>query len=227
MTRSEELVANLVSDPVGSESDGRATQLLEEYYRGAPVGSLRSLMQSQDERLEGEAAWIGSELPNAGRGLLDGMTKLLNSRSRKARFFAVDCIQSWSVPALDGSALSKALSLVNDDDRAVRWKVLCFLATADREQLEAAATFLSWHEPSSAYLPSLNWLLSPNATTSQAIQRIGSDDLYERRLAAVAAARLKDRGALMIAARSLDEEVAQFAKDMLERLSVESSGPAG
>lgn len=220
MTRAEELVDDLISHPEGSESDGRVNQLLAEYYRGAPLESLRILIRSQDERLQGEAAWIGSELPSAGHGLLDDIAKLLSSNATKARFFAVDCIQLWSVPSLDGGPLSSTVALIDDEERAVRWKVLCFLATADREQLQAAANFLQEHQLGSPYLPSLTWLLSEQSTAQHSIERIQSHDVYERRFAVVAAARLGDRKLLAIAAKSVDEEAAQFARDMLERISI-------
>lgn len=227
MTRAEELVHELVSDPKGRKSARRVQQLLEEYYRGVPLDSLRMLIHSQDETLQGDAAWIGSELPYSGRELLNDMTKLLSSGGRRARFYAIECIQLWSLPAVDAGPLSRAIGLVMDEDPAVRWKALCFLATADLEQLKAAARFLGEHESDCPYLASLRWLSQQETSASQVMDRIGSDDLYERRFAVVAAARLKDRELIALATKSADVEAAQFAKDMLELISIARGSRGG
>ena len=220
MTRAEELVNDLTLNAEGSDSDGRVNRLLEEYYRGAPLDSLRTLIRSRDERLQGEAAWIGSELPNAGRGLLDDIRSCsvvprerLDS-SLSTVFSYGRCPRSMAVRFPRQSRY-----LVTRTGRS-GGRLFAFLATADREQLQTAEEFLTAGQPSSPFLPFLRWMLSQQLSATQAAERILSDDPYGRDSRSWRPQGSRIEGLLKMAAESPDDEIAQFARDMLERMSV-------
>jgi len=217
-----ELIGYLLSHPDSCESDGTtAHELLTEYLRGSPIETLRILLSSPDDRLVGEGMWIASELlPELGRPLLSDVRGLLGHRSKNVRFWAIDCVHDWTGPA-NGDVLASTVALVDDTERAVRWKALTFLALASGEQLLAAAAQFGATNPDSPYLEELMWLLEREGTASALIiGRLRENDALRRKFAAAAAFRLakSDCEALHYAASVDDPEIAQFAGDMLKRI---------
>lgn len=222
MDRTKRLLEHLLANPGTSESDGVASKLLTEYQRGSPVESLRVLLLSEDDRLAGEGAWIASELSEKGLPLLQEVGTLLQHRSKKVRFWVLDCILLWAGPQ-NGPELASAVTLVDDPERAVRWKALNFLAMISRDQLEAAFAQMAKYDPTSPHLSELRWMLGAKGSDSKEILAgLHQDDARHRRFAAAAAARLikSDPVAILSAAALDDPEIAQFAGDMLKRNSV-------
>ena len=221
MDQAKRLIEQLVSNPDSAESDGLAYELLTEYQRGSPIESLRILLSSPDDRLVGEGTWIASELPEEGKPLLRDVRSLLVHRSKKVRFWAIDCVLLWAGPS-DGYELASATALMDDAERAVRWQAMGFLSMASREQLQAALTHFKGTDPKSPYLDELEWLLSPEGSDlAQIVAGVRDPDPRRQKSAAAAAFRIakNDSKPLQYAASIDDLEIAQFAADMLKRIS--------
>jgi hypothetical protein len=219
MDRAKKLIEQLLAHPNSSES--AAYELLTEYQRGSPIESLRVLLSSQDDRLAGEGTWIASELPEAGNVLLRDLRRLLVHRSKEVRFWAIECVLLWAGPA-DGHELASAIALVDDSESAVRWRAMGFLSMASREQLDAALIHVKATNIESPYLNELDWLLSPDGSDSaQIIGGLRDLDPRHRKFAAAAAFRIaKNHSEPLRYGASIDDpEVAQFAGDMLKRIS--------
>jgi len=222
MDRAEKLINHLLAHPDTSESDGAAYELLKQYQRGSPVESLRTLLFDSDDRIAGEAAWIASELPE-GRSLLHDIGALLGHRSRKVRFWAIDCVHLWA-DSSGGRELAVATALIDDPDKAVRWKAMGLWAMASREQLAAALSNLRATDPKSQYVNELTWLLGrEGADSGEIIAALNGSDDRRRKVAAAAAYRVakaaNNPAPLRYATSVEDPEVVQFAGDMLKRLS--------
>lgn len=220
MDRAKGLIAKLVANADSSETDGTAYQLLTEYQRGSPIESLRVLLSSPDDRLVGEGTWIASELPEKGRLLLPDMKGLLKHRSKKVRFWALDCVLLWA-GAGDGELISAAISLIDDREQAVRWKALGFISLASHRQLEAALSSLKAANPGSAFIDELEWMQTHSENKFRELTAgLLSHEPLRRRFAAAAAFRAVkiDPEPLHLAVSSSDPEIAQFAADMLERV---------
>lgn len=219
MNRAIELVEQLMSNPDSSEFDGLAYELLTEYQRGSPVDSLRILFVSPDDRLVGEGTWIASELPAEGKPLLRDIGILLGHRSKKVRFWAVDCVLLWA-DSSNGHELASATALVDDAEKAVRWKAMGFLSMATREQLRAALDQVATKSPDSPYTDELKWLLDHEEHPGEIVAGLRDDHTRRRRVAAAAAARLAktDISPLINAISIEDPEIAEFAADALKRI---------
>lgn len=220
MDRARRLIERLVSDPASSESAGLVYKLLTEYQRGSPVETLRILLHSADDRLAGEGAWIASELSDEGRALLRDVRVLLGHGSRKVRFWAIDCVLLWA-DSTNGCELAAAAALVDDAEKAVRWKAMVFLALASREQLRAALDQISATNPESPYVDELIWLLDQDGHPEHVVVGLQSRDARRRRVAAAAAFRIakQDSEPLRYATSVNDPEIVEFAGDMLQRIS--------
>jgi hypothetical protein len=220
MDQTKRLIERLVSNPVASESEGVASELLAEYQRGSPIESLRILLSSADDRVAGEGAWIASELSDEGKPLIRDVRDLLAHRAKKVRFWALDCVLLWAGSS-DGHELASAVALVDDAENAVRWKAMGFLSMASREQLQAAYAEFKQARPDSPYARELKWLLdSERSDAVPIIAALRGNDSRRRRFAAAAAFRMakSDSEPLRCAASVGDPEIAQFAGDMLKRL---------
>lgn len=206
----------LAQAAVGAD-DALASQLLDEFFSGYPVERLRELLRSRNEATVKVGTWIASELGHRAAPLMDDLAHLLVHSSRYVRFFAVDSILAGAT-AEHGDALAGAVRLIEDQDEAVRWKALNFLARAGYDQL--AASVSSLHDGPLAALA--EWLLEIDRTSDTAFvtQRIQDDSKLRRMFAAAAAVRLAahDQSALSHVAASSDEEISSFAREHLEAL---------
>lgn len=220
MDRAKRLIERLVSNPDSSESDGVAYELLTEYQRGSPIESLRILLSSADDRLVGEGAWIASELPEEGKPLLRDVRVLLGHGSKKVRFWAIDCVLLWA-DSSNGYELAAAAALVDDAEKAVRWKAMGFLSMASCEQLRAALGQITATNPESPYVDELKWLLEEEGHPEQIVAGLRNHDARRRRIAAAAASRIakQDSAPLRYATSVEDPEIVEFAGDMLKRIS--------
>lgn len=221
MDRANDLIEQLLSNPDSSEFGALANELLTQYHRGSPVGSLRILLHSANDRVVGEGAWIASELGESGKPLLPDISRLLRHPSKKVRFWSIDCVHLWAGPS-SADELASAVGLVDDPEEAVRWKAMGFLAMASREQLQAALGNLTKTNPTSQYTRGLKWLIGVEETDpAEIIDALRSNDQLRRKIAAAAAYRLwnRDSAPLHFATSIDDHEVVQFARDMLKRVS--------
>ncbi|MGA2597104.1 MAG: hypothetical protein ABSH09_08950 [Bryobacteraceae bacterium] len=221
MDSANNLITKMAAAPDSSAVESLANELLKQYQRGSPLDSLRRLLASESDRLVDKGVWIASELGSDGKPLLPDIVRLLGHRSKKARFWSIDCILLWAGLS-NGYEVASVVPLVDDLEEAVRWKAMGFLALAAREQLEAAVGQLAVADPESVYLGELRWTLaSAGADPDQISDSLKSPSSLRRKFAAAAAFRIAktDPETLRRAARSNDQEIAQFAGDMLMRVS--------
>jgi hypothetical protein len=120
--------------------------------------------------------------------------------------------------------LAAATALIDDPDKAVRWKVMGLWAMASREQLAAALSNLTASDPKSQYADELTWLLGrEGADSGEIIAAANGSDDRRRKVAAAAAYRLatatNNLAPLRYATSVEDPEVVQFAGDMLKPIS--------
>ncbi|HYL99833.1 MAG TPA: hypothetical protein VEZ90_12835 [Blastocatellia bacterium] len=217
MKKVEQLVEQMLTSAENLDDGLLANSLLSEFHRGAPLAYLRPLLLSPDHRVAALGAWIASELGQKGKPLLDAVSPLLSHPNRRVRFWIIDCVLLWAGPS-DGREISQAACLIDDPEKAVRWKAMIFLYRASTDQLEAALAFLESEDSRSPNAVALRWLLSVPACDTETIAReLRGPDARLRKYAAVAAARLgsQNKQPLAAAALSDDPEVAEFAADRL------------
>jgi hypothetical protein len=202
------------SDPNSSEVGDLTNELLREFQRGYSLENLRPLLHSENERLLNTGIWIASELGEKGKPLLSDVSPLLSHPARRVRYFAIDCILLWAGPS-NGRELALAVTLMEDNDSAVRWKAIDFLSRASREQLRAALSHLEVTEPKSTSVAGLAWLLGPSGTNpKQVVSALQSPNDLLRKYGAVAAARMfKENREPFTYAQSIDDpEIRRFTE---------------
>lgn len=208
----------LLEEILAGANDSAANELLTEFLRGYPIARLRLLLQSDEQRAVRAGAWIASELGENVAPLVDELSRMLSHSSRYVRFFILDALLGGATNE-HGQAIARAVQLIRDPDRAVRWKVLNFLARAPKDRLAAAVPYLD----SALITRSLTWLLEADDAPRDrnvVLARLGDRDPVVRMFAAAAAARLGqvDLHSLEHATGSTDPEVRSFAEEQLEAL---------
>jgi hypothetical protein len=208
----------LLEEILAGANDSSANELLTEFLGGYPIARLRLLLQSDEESALRAGAWIASELGENIAPLVDEVSRVLSHSSRYVRFFLVDALLGGATSE-HGQAIARAVLLIRDPDRAVRWKVLNFLARASEEKLAAALPFLG----DCLIAESLTWLLEVDDAPrdrNEILARLGDSDPVVRMFAAAAAARLGqvEHHPLEHAAGSTDPEVSSFAEEQLEAI---------
>ena len=175
------------------------------------------LLLSSDPDLASSGAWMASELGEKGKVLLDVVVNLLRHPDKRVRFWIIDCVLLWADPSR-GRELANVIRLIDDPEKAVRWKAMVFLSRASREQLESALAWLVSEDPESPNVLGLEWLLADTGNEAGAVETMLKNlDPRMRKYAAVAAARmaLENQHPLLIASSLSDSEVAEFAADFV------------
>lgn len=222
MNKVEKIINQILDNPGAAAHDLLVNRLLEQFQSGAPLEYLRPLLLSDDPQIASSAAWIASELGSEGQPLLDVVVDLLDHPDKRVRFWVTDCILLWADSA-SGKAVARVIALLDDPEKAVRWKAMGFVRRAAKDQLEAALDWFSANEPESPQVSGLRWFLSDTAQDAAAVEKMIQHPVTEmRKYGAVAAAKIasRDRHPLTVAASSEDEDIVDFASDSLEALSV-------
>lgn len=198
-------------------SDRAAHDLLAAFFQGYPVNRLRTLLVRPDEATVRTATWILSELGSAATPLRDTFGRLLNHPARYVRFHALDAVLTCATPQ-DEALLAAAVGLLNDQDDAVRWKALGFIAHASTGQLVGSMGQQS--DPQLARLT--RWLVDldkdPGAG-DRVIQALASPTPAVRAFAVAGACRiaLNDPSPLRLALQSRHADIASFAAEQSRR----------
>jgi hypothetical protein len=161
--------------------------------------------------------WLASELGSKGRPLIDDIALMLDHRSIRVRYFAIDFMMT-NIRARDAHAIRRVLDLMNDPAQTVRTEVMKFLAMIPVDVALAAKEVN--HSRSGRAVEARGLALVVDAVAARDAVAIGrglaDEDAGVRRYAGAAAARLRkyDRGPLDLALRSEDADINTFATEI-------------
>lgn len=190
--------------------------LLEHFQSGFPLARLRELLSESRGNAIRAGIWIASELGAQIHPLLRDIAPLLAHPDRYVRFFAIDCVLA-AANENDGQILGHTAELLNDQDSAVRWKAMNFLADASKAVLAEAIR----HVTKVPLKEQLEWLEHAELLGSGSIHaKLTSSDAADVIVGAIAAARMADEDSTPLkAASQLDlREASDFASERLARI---------
>lgn len=139
-SRAEKLLTELLADPRKFDEEGRAYDLLQSYFAGFPLATLRPLLRSEDEFVQRSAAFIVSELGSSAESLIDDIIVLLGSTDRHVRYYAMEALTVCSMGE-QAEKFAHVARMLESEDAALRALAMRLLSKADRSQLEAAGNF--------------------------------------------------------------------------------------
>ncbi|WP_146103899.1 hypothetical protein [Nonomuraea solani] len=212
----EDLIERILALPPDDVLGPAANDLLSAFYAGYPADNLARLLHCGDDRILRTATWLLSELGDLGAPLIDEVPALLSSPILGVRYDAI-VVALENADERHGPIVAQVMTLSQDPESAVRWKVLEFLSDASLEQLEAGAASL----PPGQIKELAEWLILQDGEEPDLggiVIRLEAGDPVTKLFAAAAAASLsgpEDTSLLEQAAKVEQEEIRSFAQERL------------
>ena len=220
----EELIAELAADPERFEQGGKINALLQDYFRGYPVGTLRPLLTHPNAIVRRTALWVAAELPQRASGLIDCILPFLADPNAFERQRALETVFLCA----KGEDLDKIVHVfraLEDADPNLRRKAMSLLVNAGDEQLAAPLSLQQRLGPSkNLHAAGITVVVQkPPLEAGLMVQLIAHEEPLFRRYGAIAAARNWETRALALEAAeaSPDEDVREFAALARKRTKME------
>jgi hypothetical protein len=214
----EQLIAELLSDPVTFAEKGRAYALLQAYFGGLPVESLRPLLRSVNELVQRAAGFVASELGRQAQPLVDDVVPLLRSSDRHVQYYAMEVLVVCCKDEHAEKFLHLAKMLDSADD-VLRGLAMRLVSRAEVSQFEASLRALGSADLSSeSHKIGLRTLAAGDRVEAASVATmLKSEDPLVRRYGAIAAKRVMQRFPSLIATAtaSQDPELRKFCEDLI------------
>jgi hypothetical protein len=218
MKAAAQIIHDLLENPDISDSGHVANDLLRSFHRGFEVANLVPLLQHPNVKVVKVAAFIVSELGNRAAPLIMEVGKLLKHPIMSVRFDAIDCMLS-NATVKDADKIVSVLTLLQDNEGAIRRKVMDFLARVSEAYLSAALKFLEIHDRGSLHVVGLKGLVDTCKWSQAGLEKlVESDNDVLRKYGVVAAVRMEVASdeLLQSFASANDDDVSRFANGVLE-----------
>ena len=134
--KGENLIAQLMADSCRFDELGNAYQLLQEYFDGFSLETLRPLMASSDRLVQRAGVWITAELGLEARSLLCDAVPLTRSRDTYIRYHALEIVTVCSI-ADDVDEFVHVIPSLTDEDEVIRVLGMRLVSNADLSQLNS------------------------------------------------------------------------------------------
>jgi hypothetical protein len=210
--QADQLIRELLADPPGFADSDRGYKLLQTYFKGAPLDTLRPLLRSGDLLIQREAVWVASELGAQAFPLLDDVVPLIDSGDRYLTFHAMESVTVCAT-GVRAPEFVHVVAKLEDPDEVLRSLSMFLMSNAETSQLVGAVE----GELHRVHQEGLRLLLDASASDEAVLAFIHSDEPLRRRYGAVAAARLYERSPQLIdEVRTVEDgEVGSFLDSVL------------
>ena len=133
----EQLVHELLADSTEFFGQGKAYHLLQDYFDGFPVETLRPLLANTERMVRRAAVWVASELGGNARSLIDDVIPLIRDADRYIQYYALEVVMVCSFGENVNEFMHVAGAL-ESTDAAIRILAMRLVSNAQAVQLEAA-----------------------------------------------------------------------------------------
>lgn len=191
-------------------------ELLNEYFKGYPLATLRPLLSSTNKEVRRIAVWLVSELGSRGEFLMDAVQKLLNAEDdRYIRFYALDMIAACcaATKPVPYHALVRSLE---DPDQCIRGHAMFLISNADQHLLEATLeSNPDFHPSTQQHIEGLTLLTTPHVSAAEIMKNLNAARPLIRRYAAIAAwrSRATSPDLLPRLAAASDDDIQAFVRE--------------
>ncbi|MBI2374004.1 MAG: hypothetical protein HYV07_08400 [Deltaproteobacteria bacterium] len=187
------LICDLLADPRRFNDDGRAYDLLQAYFEGLAVETLRPLLRSADPLVRRVAVFVASELGGQAADVIHDVIPLLESGDRYLQYHAMEVLTVCCGGEHAGEFAHVARQLESADD-VLRALAMRLVARADVSQFEAARRLVARDANSRTHQEGLQILAAGEGVEPGPVAAmIGNADPLLRRYGAIAAKRLLAR----------------------------------
>lgn len=138
-----QLIQELLTDTTKFYEQGKGYQLLEAYFEGLPVETLRPLLNHQDRRVRREAAWVASELSCEACSLIHDAIPLVYDGDPDIQYCALEIVIVCSV-AENVDQFIHIVRALQSNNKLIRGLAMKLVSNADVSQLEAGLRAFSF-----------------------------------------------------------------------------------
>ncbi len=214
-----DLLSELLDDPEAFDSRGKAYELLQEYFKGKPLGTLRPLLKHENVCVRRSAAFIVAELGTAGSGLVLDVVPLISDSDLHIQWYALESV----MVASDCGYLDQFIHVVRKletSNSSLCYLLMRLVSNASRAQIEASIRCVDKLKRNKiAHKRGLTTLLKWHTVSNdQVIEMLSDPNELINRYGAIVAKRCMERSPELIqhAADSENEVVSQFARESVE-----------
>ncbi len=222
-----ELLQELRDDPEKFDSDGKAYDLLQEYFHGKPIETLRPFLKHGNVAARRSAAFVVSELGSQGSGLLLDVVSLIGDEDLHIQWYALESVAVCSANA-DFEQFVNVVRESENPNSSICRLALRLMANANQSQITACIRSIEKLKPHDIeHHRGLELLLRWNtAGPAEVVALLDSpSNLLKEYGAIVAKKRLSDCPELIRHARVSDTEViSTFAEEALQSEGSKASG---
>lgn len=215
----DKLIADLLSNPAKFEKQGKAYQLLQEYFHGMPLDTLKPLLKHRDGNVRSAAVFVASELGQKAKSLIREVTLLVGDPDSRIQWDALESVMVCSTGKNSEYFLYVVKELENRDD-SIRRLAMRLISNADVSQLKTGLKMShNLASNSEMHKQGLSVLLKGNSITESDITAMLNDPAHLIKMyGAIAAKRIFEQypKLLEFAASSLDPDISRFSAEALE-----------
>jgi hypothetical protein len=132
------LISELLAHPQRFVEEGSPYALLQEYWAGFSLSTLRELLRASDPWIQRAAGFVASELGSEARGLETEVLGLLSSSDLHAQNYAMEVLSVVSEGA-NAQLFAHVVRKLESPEPGIRRQAMELVARAAGSQLEAAA----------------------------------------------------------------------------------------
>jgi hypothetical protein len=204
-TQGEQLIQELFADPKRFAEVGRSHDLLQAYFDGLAVDTLRPLLRSADVWIQRVGGFVASELGAKAQALVHDVLPLLNSPEPLVQNYAMEVLCVCS----DDETFANIATRLESPHRGLRLQAMSLLANSKVSQLQTAAGVFKT-DGREVHARGLEVLAGDPPADVAVRQDLRHPDALIRRYAAIAAKRFGLKGAQDEATRNSNADVRDF-----------------
>lgn len=213
-SKARDLFAELWADPEAFDEAGKAHELLQEYFRGLPLETLRPLLKDESTATRRAGAFIASELGSAALALVDDICPLTEDPDPHIRWCAIESVMVCSRESHHDRFMCILRQLETAEGPLLRL-AMRLIGKANREQLAEGLEELDRNElRGEDHGIGIAVLLAGETADEETILGLLDHHLpLLRAYAVVAASRLSETSPALLeaAAKNRDPTIARFA----------------
>jgi hypothetical protein len=216
----EQLFSDLFDNPSKFNELGKANELLNKYFHGLPIDTLKPLLVHENSEIRSAAIFIASELGNTSNCLIEEVSLLVDDPDPHIQWDALESIMLCSAKGNFDKFLL-IIKHLEDKHDSIRRLAMRLISNANESQLNTAYDLMSGSNDNISTLHSagLSVLLKGNSIKQTEIMSMLNNPIQiVRQYGAIAAKRLfKDFPELLKSATTnSDADIINFSTDALE-----------
>ncbi|MGK4009218.1 hypothetical protein WMF31_41850 [Sorangium sp. So ce1036] len=187
----EQLISDLLADSRKFDEGGRAYALLQRYFEGLPLETLRPLLRSEDAFVQRAASFVASELGGKASSVIDDIVPLVSSTDRHVQWYAMEVLAVCG-KGEHAEKFAHVVRMLRSADDALRRLAMRLMANADISQLDAVRRYFEhWGQRYETHRQALMTLTVGDSIDPVTVATmLRHEDALVRRYGAIAARRL-------------------------------------